>query len=149
MIPVVPHADAAETWWHEMPTLGLAQVLELSPLSRRTTPGHTLEVWEHSAYGRVLTVDGVLRLASAEPALPEMWAHVPLASCLRKSTSVLIQGAAAGLLPEVLRHPGVERVVVVEDEPAVVDVLVTWFGQAAAFADPRVEVAESPPPGND
>jgi len=149
MTSIVPHADAAETWWHEMPALGLAQVLELSPLHRHTTPDHTLEVWEHATYGRVLTVDGILRLATAEPALPEMWVHVPLASRLRESTSVLIRGAASGLLPEVLRHPGVNRVVVVESEPSIVELLVTWFGHASAFADPRVEVLVAPPAGSE
>ena len=54
---------------------------------------------------------------------------------------LIIGGGDGGVCKQVLRHPNVRRVVVVDIDPAVTEVARRHFpGLASAFDDPRVEL---------
>lgn len=75
----------------------------------------------------------------------EVLAHPALLSHPDPRRVLLLGGNAGGVLREVLRHPGVEHVVVVEPDPALVyharQHLADW--SAGAFADPRTRLVHS------
>jgi len=103
-------------------------------------------VFRSSTYGTVLVLDGVIQLTERdEHAYQEMIAHIPL-HCHPNPQSVLIVGGGdGGVLREVCRHPGVERVTMCEIDELVCDVAKKYFGNstATAFNDPRVTLVHA------
>eukprot|EP00927_Polykrikos_kofoidii_P060415 TRINITY_DN55402_c0_g1_i1.p1 TRINITY_DN55402_c0_g1~~TRINITY_DN55402_c0_g1_i1.p1 ORF type:complete len:1033 (-),score=161.97 TRINITY_DN55402_c0_g1_i1:265-3363(-) len=90
-----------------------------------------------------LFLDRVLQLSTlGEHMYHEMMAHVPLLTLSRTPRNVLIIGAGdGGVTLRVLRHPGIQKVVQVELDGAVVSISRRFFPQLAeAFDDPRVEL---------
>ena len=100
-------------------------------------------LFRNDFYGGVLVLDGVLQITERDEFIySEMAAHVPL-GCHGQARSVLIVGGGdGGVLEEVLKHPGVERAVLVDIDGVVVD-LCRQHLQAmhlGAFDSPRAEV---------
>jgi spermidine synthase len=120
--------------------LGIAAALEAPLLhafhGERT--GRAIEVRGHPRLGRVLLVDGRIAEVEADPSVREMLAHVPACALARPPRRALLVGGAEGLLAEVLRVPGIEGVVLLEEDDALVEAA-RALGQAAALDDPRVE----------
>eukprot|EP00850_Spirogloea_muscicola_P010462 SM000061S19289 [mRNA] locus=s61:547675:550266:- [translate_table: standard] len=107
-------------------------------------------VFESATYGRVLVLDGVIQLTQRdEAAYQEMIAHLPLCSIRdpkkarpTSSSHVLVVGGGdGGVLREVSRHQGVERIDIAEIDQMVIDVAKEYFPELAiGFTDPRVNV---------
>jgi len=107
------------------------------------TPYQRLIIAETPAYGRALFLDGLIQSSEADECL---W-HEPLihpAVLIHGNPKrVLVGGAGEGAsCRELLRHPGIESIVAVDLDPAVVDAcrehLPTWH--RGSFDDPRVEL---------
>ncbi|MCC6304107.1 MAG: polyamine aminopropyltransferase [Rhodobacteraceae bacterium] len=98
---------------------------------------------ENARFGRVLTLDGVVQLTTGDEFIyHEMMAHVPILAHGAVRRVLIVGGGDGGLAREVLRHPGIERVTMVE-----IDRAVTEFARAhlpmvsaGAFDDPRLEL---------
>ena len=133
-----PYAD----WFHDRTWgLGLATVLELTPVERIVTPLQMIEVHAHARFGWVLVRDGALEAVEVDAAYREMIAHVPLLGRARDGARVMILGGGdGGVLSEVLRHPFVAEVALIEPDRALIDVAARHLGLGAAFDDPRVTV---------
>ena len=103
-------------------------------------------VFRSATYGTVLVLDGVIQLTERdEHAYQEMITHIPM-HCHPDPQNVLIVGGGdGGVLREVCRHPGVQRVTMCEIDPLVVDVAKRFLGgsTATAFGDPRVTLVHA------
>jgi len=106
--------------------------------------GHQrLRVFRNPTFGRILTLDGVIQVAEGDEFIyHEMMAHVPLFSHGAARSVLIVGGGDGGMAREVLRHKGVERVVMVEIDAGVIDFSRQYLPGvcADAFDDPRLEV---------
>lgn len=102
-----------------------------------------LVIFENAAFGRVLMLDGVVQLTTADEFIyHEMMAHVPLLSLERPRDVLIVGGGDGGVLREVLKHPSVRKVVLCEIDRGVIDLCVEHLPEisSGAFDDSRVEV---------
>jgi spermidine synthase len=103
----------------------------------------TIQVLNTHHYGRMLLLDGMVQTTEADEFIyHEMMAHVPLLSHPDPKRVLIIGGGDGGVLREVLRHPGVEKAVLVEIDEAVITLAREYFPTicADAFDHPRSEV---------
>jgi len=102
-----------------------------------------IDVVETEGHGRMLFNDGKAMLSERDEFVyHEMIAHVPLFVLPAARRVLVIGGGDGGTVREVLRHPGIEYVRLVEIDAAVVEACRRHIPlTAAALDDPRVEVA--------
>ena len=107
-----------------------------------TTPYQTIDVFEAEDFGTVLALGGVTNVTDRdESGYHEMLAHVPLLAHPNPKRVLIIGGGDGGTLREVLRHPEVERAVLVDIDGEVIRVARQYFPHlAVALDDPRAEV---------
>lgn len=107
-----------------------------------------IQVAESRQFGRMLILDGVFQTSLGEEwVYHEMIAHVPLTLHPNPKRVLVIGGGDGGSVREVLRHPSVERVDLVEIDGEVVRVAKEYFPQisAALLAQPdrlHVEIGD-------
>ncbi|MFA4985251.1 MAG: spermidine synthase [Candidatus Brocadiia bacterium] len=102
-----------------------------------------IQVYKHDYYGYILVLDGLYQMSTTDEYLySEMMAHIPLCGLAREPRRVLMVGGGdGGTLAQVLRHPSVEYVKVVELDEAVVNTSKRFFPFAAtAFVDKKVSI---------
>ncbi len=102
-----------------------------------------LVIFENKTWGRVLILDGIFQLTTRDEFIyHEMMAHVPLMALEQPRDVLIIGGGDGGILREVLKHPSVRRVTLVEIDQEVIDTSVKYFPKVgkAAFKDPRTNV---------
>ena len=105
--------------------------------------GQHILLFENEAHGRMLVIDGLVQLSqSDEFVYHEMVAHPALFAHGAVKSVCVVGGGDGGVMREVLRHAGVERVVLVEIDKDVVDFSKRWLPDISdgAFEDERVEV---------
>lgn len=121
--------------------------------STPTSTYQDIQVFSNSFFGKVLVVDEEIMITERdERRYHEMIAHVPLAYLSGKDQMqkilsqtgqkglrvLLIGGGDGGTLLQILKHRNVEKVTVVELDPAVVNTSKTYFPKLAqAFEDDR------------
>jgi spermidine synthase len=82
-----------------------------------------IQVLQTRAFGKVLLIDDDLMLTERDEAsYHEMLAHVPLSYLPAASSVLIVGGGDGGACQQVLRHPNVRRVVVVDIDEMVVEV---------------------------
>ena len=111
-------------------------------------------VFDSESYGHVLVLDGVIQITEKDEfAYQEMITHLPLFAH-RNPKSVfysfyfynkqvlIVGGGHGGVLREVAKHSGIERIVMCEIDKQVVEVSKKYLSSstAVAFDDPRVEL---------
>lgn len=134
--------DDPANWWHEATVeLGTSQALAMSPVHDEQSPFQQIEIHDHPDYGRVFSLDGTVQGTAADEAIyHEMVAHVALAGAERLPRRVLIIGGGDwGAAREVLRHPEIEQVVMVEIDARVLAVCEDLFALGKPV-DPRLEL---------
>ena len=90
-------------------------------LFREKSPYQTVEVFDTFEYGKMLTVDKMVMCSEKdERAYHEMIIHVPMVLQPGVKDVLVIGGGDGGSVREILRHPQVERVTMVEIDEAVV-----------------------------
>lgn len=106
------------------------------------TPYQTIDVFEAEDFGTVLALGGVTNVTDRdESGYHEMLAHVPLLAHPNPKRVLIIGGGDGGTLREVLRHPEVEKAVLVDIDGEVIRVARQYFPQcASALDDPRADV---------
>jgi len=99
-------------------------------------------VIENPVYGRMLFIDDfVMTTEKDEFVYHEMLSHVPLLLHPAARNVLIIGGGDGGLLREVLRHPGVESVDLVDIDARVVEVSRQYLPTiGSAFDDPRARL---------
>ncbi|MCU0586641.1 MAG: fused MFS/spermidine synthase [Syntrophobacteraceae bacterium] len=103
-----------------------------------------IDIVDTLAHGRMLFLDGIAQSAESDEFIyHEMLVHPAMFSQSRPRSVLIIGGAEGATLREVLLHPTVERVVMVDIDAELVEVcrahLASWH--RGSFEDPRVELA--------
>jgi len=102
-----------------------------------------LVLFQSSMWGRVLALDGVIQTTEKDEFVyHEMLAHVPIFSHGNAKHVLVIGGGDGGLIREVLRHKGVEKVTLVEIDSSVITFSKQYLPMLSkgAFEDSRLEV---------
>jgi len=100
-------------------------------------------VFENSTFGRVLALDGIVQVTEQDEShYHEMIVHVPLFTHPKPSKVLIIGGGDGGSAREVLRHPTVESVTLVEIDSQVIDLSRKYFQSICkgVFEDSRLKV---------
>ncbi|XP_015571353.2 spermine synthase isoform X2 [Ricinus communis] len=99
-------------------------------------------VFESSAYGKVLVLDGIVQLTEKdECAYQEMIVHLPLCSIPSPKSVLVVGGGDGGVLREISRHSSVELIDICEIDKMVIDVCKEFFPELyVGFEDPRVRL---------
>ncbi|KAI6182496.1 PABS domain-containing protein [Aphelenchoides bicaudatus] len=80
-------------------------------------------VFKSKSHGNVLVLDGIIQCTEFDEfAYHEMLAHLPLFAHSNPKQVLIIGGGDGGVVREVLKHESVERVVLCEIDPVVVEV---------------------------
>lgn len=123
-------------------TYGQSFVIDEILYESKTDHQHLI-IFNNEQFGRVMALDGVIQTTEKDEFIyHEMLAHVPLYAHGNAKRVLIIGGGDGGILREVLRHPEVEHVTMVEIDQAVVDMCKKHFPAHSngAFDDPRVNL---------
>ncbi|MGB0678470.1 MAG: polyamine aminopropyltransferase [Polyangiales bacterium] len=101
-----------------------------------------VEIFDTAAYGRVLALDGIFMTSEKDEFFyHEMLVHPPLLSVARPERVLIIGGGDGGTAREVLRHPEVRQVQLVEIDQVVVSACQAHLSSiGTAWQDPRLEL---------
>jgi len=139
----MPDRQKSDLWVRdrEQDTTELSFRVEATLFSRRSA-FQQVDIVKSCDHGLILLNDGVVMLTERDEFIyHEMIAHVPLFVHPAPRTVLVIGGGDGGTVRELLKHPTVERVVLVEIDEAVVEACRTHFPSVrSAFEDPRLEV---------
>nr|WP_255216282.1 polyamine aminopropyltransferase [Pseudenhygromyxa sp. WMMC2535] len=112
-------------------------------LFRERTRFQHLEIVETAVHGRMLLLDGIPQLSSADDFIyHECLVHPALLAHAAPRRVGIIGGGDGGALQAALRHACVEEVVLVEIDAKVLELSKRWFPEVhgGAFDDPRFEL---------
>jgi spermidine synthase len=114
-------------------------------LEQRRTEFQEVVLFESPRLGRVMALDGIVQMTDLDTYVyHEMLAHPALFSHPNPRHVAVVGGGDVHLVAEVLKHPGIERVYLLELDEEVVNVSRKHYEVArVALADPRVEVRPS------
>lgn len=111
-------------------------------LHEEVTPFQRLAIYDTPFFGKLLTLDDLVMLTERDEFVyHEMLIHVPLISHPDPRSVLIVGGGDCGCVREVLKHPGIERVVQCEIDERVTRVCADHFDWVAAVErDSRVEL---------
>ena len=105
------------------------------------TPFQKVEILETDAWGNMMTIDGMVMLSEKDEFVyHEMLAHVPMFAHPKPRRVLIIGGGDGGTAREVLRHPSVEHVDMVEIDEAVVRAAKQYLPDVGTFDNPKLHV---------
>jgi spermidine synthase len=107
------------------------------------TEHQRLRVFENPTFGRVLTLDDVVQTTEGDEFIyHEMMAHTPILAHGAAKRVLIVGGGDGGMAREVLKHPSVEHVTMVEIDAGVVEFSKTYLPNLSqgAFDDPRLNL---------
>lgn len=106
------------------------------------TPYQHLQIVEMEDFGRALVLDGAVQTTVGDEYIyHEMITHVPLLTHPHPERVLIIGGGDGGTAREVLRHPSVRRVDMVEIDRAVIEACRKYLPQTSGQLDhPRLKV---------
>lgn len=102
-----------------------------------------LAIFTNPLLGRVMTLDDVVQTTEKDEFVyHEMLTHVPLLAHPLPKRVLIIGGGDGGILREVMKHPCVEQVTMVEIDAAVIEMAKRYFPahSAGAFDDARLQL---------
>lgn len=105
------------------------------------TPFQKVEVFETDTWGNLMTIDGMVMLSEKDEFVyHEMIAHVAMFSHPDPKRVLIIGGGDGGTAREVLKHPGVVQVDMVEIDEAVVRASKLHMPGVGDFDNPKLKV---------
>jgi len=106
------------------------------------TPFQHLAVLDTAGFGRMLVLDGIVQTTVWDEYIyHEMIAHVPLNTHPAPRRVLIIGGGDGGTAREVVRHPRVEKAVMVEIDERVVAVARQFLPElSGALDDPKIDL---------
>jgi spermidine synthase len=112
-------------------------------LERRTTAYQEIEVWDTPRFGRLFRLDGCCMTSERDEFhYHENLAHVAAITHRGPLSALIVGGGDGGSAEEILKHPTLKRIVIVELDAGVVDIARRYLQSVhrGALDDPRVEV---------
>ena len=112
-------------------------------LYEENTAEQHLVIFENRLFGRMMALDGITQVTERDEFIyHEMMTHVPILAHGKVRRVLIIGGGDGGILREVARHKGVEKITMVEIDPAVTEFAKRHMPQvsAGAFDDPRLDL---------
>ncbi|MFP4978892.1 polyamine aminopropyltransferase [Paenibacillus sp. CN-4] len=132
-----------ELWFTEKqtPTFGITAKIRQTFVHEQTE-FQQLDMIETEEFGRMLVLDGmVMTTVKDEFVYHEMVAHPVLNTHPDPKQVLVVGGGDGGVIREILKHPGVERAVLVEIDGKVIEYSKQFLPEIAGkLDDPRVEV---------
>ncbi len=130
-------------WYTEKhtPTRGLTFQVDAN-LYQEKSPYQILDIVQTPDFGLMMLLDGVIMVTERDEFVyHEMLSHPALFTHPNPQKVLIIGGGDGGTLRQVLRHPGVEKAVLVEIDEMVVNASRRFFPiLAEAFDNPKAEV---------
>ena len=102
-----------------------------------------VEVYDTHQFGRLFRLDGRLMTSEGDEFFyHECMTHPALLAHPNPRSVLVIGGGDGGSSEEIFKHPGVERIVMAELDPAVIDISRRYLGAIhhGALDDPRLEI---------
>ncbi|MCF6775276.1 polyamine aminopropyltransferase [Thiotrichales bacterium 19X7-9] len=102
-----------------------------------------LIIFENPYFGRVMALDGIIQTTEKDEFIyHEMLTHTPILAHGNAENVLIIGGGDGGILREVLKHPQVKAVTLVEIDQQVIEMCKQYFPNHSngAFEDPRVNI---------
>jgi spermidine synthase len=112
-------------------------------LAEIQSPFQRVEVYDTQQFGKLFRLDGRLMTSEGDEFFYHECMTHPAALAHPNPESILVIGGGdGGSSEELLKHPGVKRIVMAELDPVVVEISKKWLGSIHknAFDDPRLEV---------
>lgn len=110
-------------------------------LFHEQTPYQLVEVFETDTWGNLMTIDGMVMLSERDEFVyHEMMAHVAMFSHPNPENVLIIGGGDGGTAREVLKHPSVKKVDMVEIDEAVVRASKLHMPEVGDFENPKLNV---------
>ncbi|HEX7776338.1 MAG TPA: polyamine aminopropyltransferase [Parvibaculum sp.] len=100
-------------------------------------------IFDNPLFGRMMSLDGATQVTVKDEFIyHEMMTHVPILAHGRARKVLIIGGGDGGILRECARHAALEKITMVEIDPAVTDFSKTHLPMisAGAFDDPRLDL---------
>ncbi|MBX2853403.1 MAG: polyamine aminopropyltransferase [Rhodobacteraceae bacterium] len=123
---------------------GYRQALEIADMLYDSETDHQrIRVFQSAKFGRVLTLDDVVQTTEADEFIyHEMLTHPALLAHGAAKRVLIVGGGDGGMLREVLKHPGVEHVTMVEIDAGVVEFSKRYLPSLSdgAFEDARLNL---------
>lgn len=135
--------DPSNWFTERYPGRGSAFSLKVEKkLHEEQSPYQRLEIYETEYFGTLMVIDGCIMLTDRDNFLyHEMMSHPVLFTHPDPKRVWIIGGGDCGTLREVLKHPGVERVVQIDIDERVTRLAEKYFPQLCeANGDPRAEL---------
>lgn len=143
----IPHTfsdSEGGLWFRESLSEGFGNAIRIDHLVESETSSiQDLILFDNNELGRVLALDGLVQLSTRdERVYHEMVSHVPMIAHGAVGRVLIIGGGDGGVAREVLRHPGVERIDLVEIDPEVIQFSKEWLPEisAGSLSDERVKI---------
>ncbi|WP_313077419.1 polyamine aminopropyltransferase [Melaminivora sp.] len=114
-----------------------------APLAERQSEWQHIEIFENPQFGRVMRIDGCFMTSERDEFFyHEPMVHLPAIAHPGVKRALVVGGGDGGAAEELLKLPGIERVVLAELDGEVVAMARQWLGgiHRGAFDDPRMEV---------
>jgi len=112
-------------------------------LFEEATDHQHLVIFDNPTFGRMMALDGATQVTERDEFVyHEMMTHVPVLAHGNVKKLLIIGGGDGGILREAARHKGIEKITMVEIDPAVTDFSKAHLAMisAGAFDDPRLDL---------
>jgi len=133
-----------KNWFEEIDakeTVGL-KLRVTEKLFSKKSPFQQVDIYQTADHGRLLVHDGAVMATERDEFIyHDMITHVPLFTHPNPKNVLIIGGGDGGTAREVLRHPTVQKVIMVEIDPVVVDAAREWLPQTSKeFSNPKLKI---------
>lgn len=107
-----------------------------------TSPYQRVEILDSYEYGKMMLLDGTIMFTERDEYFyHEMMAHIPLFSCDHPEKVLIVGGGDGGVINQILKHPHIDRIDLVEIDRMVIDVSRCFFPELSkGLDDHRVNI---------
>lgn len=112
-------------------------------LEQFRSPHQEIEVWDTPAFGKLFRLDGSFMSSERDEFFyHENLVHLPALAHPAPKNALVLGGGDGGSAKELLKHPSMERIVLAELDPSVVDIARRYLQAVhrGALDHPRVEI---------
>jgi spermidine synthase len=138
-----PLATSRSIWFTEQQSAIAVSLRHAGqPLLRQRSAHQLIEIYETTACGRMLVLDGIAVATEYDEFIyHEMAVHPAALTHLAPRRALVLGGGDGGVARELLRHPEIEEIVVAERDEAVIGACRELLpAMGAGLSDPRVRV---------